>query len=345
MGARTHDHLARALAGVGCIFRMHRVVARKSDSAARHLTITAGFLDEALGFMRDAGVEFISLSALGERLASGGSFERPAVCLTFDDGYRDNLTLALPILRKHQAPATIFTPSGAPDRNMDVWFLRLENAIMARDEIRLDAPGLPPVLRTDTAGRKSRAYELVSSFVHRNIDANKSLIARLSPHGQISDEALAADFFATWDELRELADDPLVTIGCHTVSHPVLRNLSEREAFFEMTAGRDRLSAELNRPVKLFSYPYGGRAEIGRREIRLAERAGFDLAVTTYDGNIRRGGGASRFDLPRMTLGGVREDIGAVAMDVFGGRDLVANRSGFLRPAANPRSAILNERM
>jgi peptidoglycan/xylan/chitin deacetylase (PgdA/CDA1 family) len=317
-GLQARDSIARALSGVGCIFVMHRVVKEKSDSPARGLTITAAFLDQALGFLRDAGAEFISLSSLGQRLASGGPFAKPVVCLTFDDGYRDNLTLALPILRKHNAPATIFTPSGAPDRTMDVWFLRLEKAVMSSDELRPDLPGVPPVLASSTPSQKADAYRLLSQYVHQDIMRNKDQIQSLLPPERISDEALAAEQFLTWRELRELADDPLVTIGGHTVSHPVLRDLDERAALHEMVAGRSRLAAELDRPIDVFSYPYGGRQEIGRRELRLAREAGFDLAVTTYYEQVRPRHGAHAFEIPRMTLGGLREDIGALAFDVLG---------------------------
>ncbi len=317
-GLQARDSLARALSGVGCVFVMHRVVREKSESPARGLTITAAFLDQALGFLRDAGAEFISLSSLGQRLASGGPHARPAICLTFDDGYRDNLTLALPILRKHNAPATIFTPSGAPDRTMDVWFLRLEKAVMSSDELRPDLPGVPPVLASSTPSQKADAYRRLSQYVHQDIMRNKERIQGLLPRARISDEALAAEQFLTWSELRELADDPLVTIGGHTVSHPVLRYLDERSALHEMVAGRSRLAAELDRAIDLFSYPYGGRKEIGRREIRLAREAGFDLAVTTFYEQVRPRHGPYAFEIPRMTLGGLREDIAALEFDVLG---------------------------
>lgn len=317
-GEQAFGGLAEAMAGIGCIFVMHRVVEQKSDSAARNLTITTGFLDEALTFLRDAGAEFISLSSLGQRMASGEPFTRPFVCLSFDDGYRDNLTLALPILRKHQAPATVFTPSGAPDRTMDVWFLRLEKAVMLNDQLKVDLPGVPAVLALSTPAQKYDAYRKIADYVHQDLPRNKSQIRRLLSPERISDEALAAEHLMTWSELRELADDPLMTIGGHTVSHPVLRNLDEDEALREIVTGRDRLAAKLERPIDVFSYPYGGREEVGRREVRLARQLGFSLAVTTRYDQVRLRHRARAFEFPRMTLGGLREDIGAVAFDFLG---------------------------
>ena len=126
----SYDRVAKAFNGVGSIFMMHRVVAHKSESAAVNLTVTAAFLDQSLTYLQAQGVEFISLSNLCDRLSDQRTSKRHAIALTFDDGYRDNLTIALPILRKHGIPATIFVPSGAPDRAMDTWFLRLEKAVM-----------------------------------------------------------------------------------------------------------------------------------------------------------------------------------------------------------------------
>lgn len=328
-----YNGLAKALSGVGCIFAMHRVVEQKSDSAARNLTITTGFLDEALGFLRESGAEFISLKSLAQRLQAGGPFTRPMVCLTFDDGYRDNLTLALPILRKYRAPATIFTPSGAPDRSLDVWFLRLEKAVMSNEELRPDIPGVPSVLATSTPAQKFDAYRRLSDHVHQDISQNKRHILQLLPPERISDEALAAEYFLSWSELRELADDPLATIGGHTVNHPVLCDLDEGEALHEIVAGRNRLSAELDRKIDVFSYPYGGRVEIGKREVRLARQAGFDLAVTTSYDQVRARHGDNLFKLPRMALGGLRESIGALTFDVLGCVGPGAPAAGLASPA------------
>lgn len=316
-GPVLNDKLAASLGGFGSILLMHRVVARKSDSAACNLTITTAYLESAIAYLRRAGAEFVALPDLSEALAQRKPFPRRAVALTFDDGYRDNLTLALPILQKHGVPATIFVPSGAPDRNMDVWFLRLEKAVMSNRSVRVDHPALPHELPADTLDQKADTYRRVTGFLCADMKGRRVYLERLLPQHEISDESLMAEHFATWDELRATETDPLLTIGAHTVSHPVLCKLNETEAFSEMVKGRERLTDELSRDIRLFSYPYGGRTECRSREYRLAKKAGFDLAVTTRYGNLHSGHRRHPYALPRITLGGLQENIAALATDVF----------------------------
>ena len=315
---QSYARVAKAFNGVGSIFMMHRVVAHKSESAAVNLTVTASFLDQSLTYLQEQGVEFIGLSELFDRLSNQRASKGHAIALTFDDGYRDNLTIALPILRKHGVPATIFVPSGAPDRAMDTWFLRLEKAIMVSQSLRPGVTGLPELVRTGSTAEKCAAYRLLVRFVQRDLKQNRHIVETLLPYDRFSDEALMAESFASWTELREASADRLLTIGGHTVSHPVLSKLSEGDAFDEMVKGRKKLESELDRAVALFAYPYGGRTECGSREFGLAERAGFDLAVTTRYDCIRSSHLDKRFSLPRMALGGLRENLDAVAFDVFG---------------------------
>ena len=260
----------------------------------------------------------MSLHDLQARVASGASFAGTAVALTFDDGYRDNLTIALPILRKHKAPATIFVPSGAPDRDMDVWFLRLENAVMESEVLKLDLPGLPSSVSVRTPEQKYRAYRALSNHIHRDLQRKRHLASVIWPSRKISDEALIANLMVDWAELRAAAGDPMLAIGGHTVSHPVLERLDPFEAYREIAVGRQRLEAEIHHPVTQFSFPYGGRGECGPREFDMVARAGFDLAVTTRYGTIRPHQFRKPFALPRITLGGLREDLRELALDVFG---------------------------
>lgn len=317
-----HGRLADAYSGVGAILMMHRVVTQKSESPAVDLTVTTAFLEDTLTCLREGGVEFLPLSELRRRLAHREAFDRRAIALTFDDGYRDNLTLALPILRKHAAPATIFVPSGAPDRTMDAWFLRIEKAVMRCDELRPDEPALPAALPSGSAVEKRAAYESLVRFVHRNIPRNRIIAEKLLPRRAISDEALMAEKFASWAGLREASSDPLLTFGGHSVSHPVLADLSESDAFDEIAQSRDRMERELQRTISAFAYPYGGPAACGEREFALAKAAGYSLAVTTRYGSVRPRHRNSLFALPRMALGGSRENMDALALDVFGAATL-----------------------
>ena len=107
-----------------------------------------------------------------------------------------------------------------------------------------------------------------------------------------------------WDELRDLSNEPLVTIGAHTTHHYALAKLSAARARNEIFESVKRIEDELGRPCRHFSYPYGSECSAGRREFAMAERFGLSTAVTTRKGLIGAGGDAQATALPRLSLNG-----------------------------------------
>jgi peptidoglycan/xylan/chitin deacetylase (PgdA/CDA1 family) len=298
---------------------IHKVVAEKADSLATWLTITVGFLDRVLAHLKPR-VDFVRLDEVRERLMREESIKgtRPFVAMTFDDGFRDNLTLGLPILQRHGVPAAVYVPSGAPDRNLDPWPFRLERAIREVREVSLDLPDLPRRLSVQTLEEKQQAFSLLTEHIHRNIPTNRHLPELLLPKARVSDESLIVDQFVSWDELRELASDRLITVGGHTVTHASLRDLEEDEAMAEIDNGRRRLEAQLDVAVSHFAYPYGASSNCGIREFALAARVGFLTGVTIRDGNIFRQHRDHLMCLPRRGLCRSTEDITSPVLDISG---------------------------
>src|SRR6187549_2661041 len=112
-----HHLLRPLLGGVGAILTLHHVRPARSDpfQPNRLLEVTPEFLEDVLRGLRRAEVDIVSLDEMHRRLTER-DFRRRFVCLTFDDGYRDNARHALPILRKYDAPFAIYIPTSFPDR-------------------------------------------------------------------------------------------------------------------------------------------------------------------------------------------------------------------------------------
>ena len=127
------DRWGRGFAqGMGVILTMHHVRPARADGFQPNslLEITPDFLDLTLRLIRDEGYDLVSLDEALARLR--GFRPRPFfVALTFDDGYRDNLDHAWPVLAKHDAPWTMFVTTGFADRSARLWWLELEEAIRA----------------------------------------------------------------------------------------------------------------------------------------------------------------------------------------------------------------------
>jgi peptidoglycan/xylan/chitin deacetylase (PgdA/CDA1 family) len=117
-----------------------------------------------------------------------------------------------------------------------------------------------------------------------------------------------ASFCATlcmgWDEIAKLAADPLVTIGAHTVNHPILTKLDDKTVRKELANSRDVIEAALGSRPDHLAYPVGDKSAAGPREFRIAAELGFKTAVTTRPGVIFRRHADHMTALPRLSLNG-----------------------------------------
>ena len=189
---------------------MHRVVPAKCDSAAVDLTITADFLERAIIAMRAVGIDFVSMDEVKNRIVQGCRGKRFAA-LTFDDGYRDNVALALPVLQRLDVPATIYVTTAAPDRTLDVWWLRLEEGLRRRRAVSVDIDGRTQHFSLASADERAAAYRRLVTWIHDDIERNKAFVDEILRPSLISDEVLCEAYFLGWDELRKLSSNPLVT--------------------------------------------------------------------------------------------------------------------------------------
>ncbi len=224
------------------------------------------------------------------------------VLITFDDGYRDNVEHALPVLRAHGARAAFFLATGCLDRPRLAWW---DEAawMLARAEGERLPPGpwgaaldlRPEPLRrplgTVLAAYKARAGAFGEAF----LDALGSATgAGRAPEGA------AAGLWMGWDDARALRDAGM-TVGGHTVSHPVLATLSERRQAEEISGCAERLEAELGTPMRWFSYPVGQRDSFDRVTQGLLRDAGVMRAFSYY-GGVARGPALDPYDVPRVSV-------------------------------------------
>lgn len=321
--------LAPVARGRGVILTFHHVDPAPPEAYAPNglLTITPSFLDRVLATLRQRGFDLIGLDALPERLARGG---RPFAVLTFDDGYRDNVAHAQPVLRRHGAPWTLFVTSAFASGTGRLWWLELERAIARLDRVRLPAaePGSPAIdLQARTADEKSAAFAALYADLRAGSEARLlAVIAALCTQAGIVPGTLARDLCLDWAALRALARDPAVTIGAHTVSHPMLAKHAAEVARREIGQGRERIEAELGRPVRHLSYPVGDPTSAGSREFAIARAMGFATAVTTRPGHLFAGHADHPHALPRVSVNGYHQTDAALSALLSGVPFLAWNR-------------------
>jgi peptidoglycan/xylan/chitin deacetylase (PgdA/CDA1 family) len=324
--------LAPAARGRGVILTFHHVRPEPVPGFAPNalLSITPAFLDRTLTLLAARGFDLIGLDQVPERLAApeGG---RPFAVLTFDDGYRDNVEHAQAVLARHGAPWTLFVTSDFAEGRGRLWWIELERAVARLDAVRLGS-GLVLPARTDA--EKTAAFETVYRMLRAGPEpVLLEEIARLCREAGFAPGGLARELCLTWDALRDLARDPTVTLGAHTLTHPMLAKHEAGFAQREIAESRARIEAELGRPVRHLSYPVGDPTSAGPREFETARRLGFATAVTTRPGHLFTEHAEHRHALPRVSVNGLHQSDAALASLLSGVPFLAWNRGRRLNVA------------
>ncbi|MEO1280937.1 MAG: polysaccharide deacetylase family protein [Pseudomonadota bacterium] len=302
-------------AGAGVVFMGHHVApdTNQDFEPNRTLRISPEFLETVICEVRSRGFDIISLDAVPERLDAArrtGGRAQPFACFTFDDGYRDNREYALPVFEKYNAPLAIYVPTDYADGQGDLWWLRLERAIATAAFVRISMDGAYRRFETETPEQKQIAYHQIYWWL-RTLPENRAraVAYELAQSAGVHADQLCSDLVMNWDELRDLADHPLVTIGAHTNSHRALAKLDAKEAKAEMASSIARIEDELATPCHHFSYPYGSHDAAAEREFEIAKDLGLVTAVTTRKGVLHSDMAGSLTALPRLSLNGDFQDV------------------------------------
>jgi peptidoglycan/xylan/chitin deacetylase (PgdA/CDA1 family) len=310
--------------GVGSIFMLHSLVTEDYILPREPVQTSAHFLEETIRYYISQHVDVISLSDAISRMKSD-SKER-FVSFTFDDGYRDNLSIALPIFRKYQLPFTIFVTSAFLDRQqVEYWWGQLRHLVMNYASTVGDV--LKERLSMTSVEEKRRAYIKIRGWLEDGTIGQEAREMLFAQHRVPISDCLDQDAFSV-SELVEASKEPLLEIGGHTVSHRRLLQLDEKSAFEEMLHNKRQLESIIGREVQHFCYPYGDEISCGEREFRLAERAGFKAAVTSRIGNLFPEHLQHLFALPRLRFLGPCEGLGFMECQRYGAVTALQTRFG-----------------
>jgi peptidoglycan/xylan/chitin deacetylase (PgdA/CDA1 family) len=234
----------------------------------------------------------ISIDDVPQYLASDN--KKRAVVITFDDGYKDNLTYALPILQKYGVPATIYIVTRFPEGDCEMWWYEIWEILGGKDDLRLTWEGKEYNWVLGPLKNKINCfYQLRLLILSQSAQSQKELLKVLRA-GKAGNDYVEDSL--TWEEIIELDKNPLITIGAHTHAHPQLRWLEEEEARADILFSKRLLEKKLGHRVKHFAFPFGTKNEAGPREYRLAEECGFETAVTTLCHRTKTG---QIFSIPR----------------------------------------------
>ena len=272
----------------------HRVLAEQ-DPLFPHEVTTNTF--DAQMFRLKSVFNVLPLAEAITRLKKG-TLPARAACITFDDGYADNATIALPILQRHSLKATFFIATAYLNGGRMFNDTVIEAIRRTRHDI-LNLTELGLGLH-DTASHedKARAINQILPIVkHLPLDKREAKVARLCELAACG--PLPDNLMMTTDQLKSLHTAGM-EIGCHTARHPILAKLNEVEVRKEIAEGKEFLEATLGERIRLFAYPNGKPGvDYLPEQASIVRDMGFDAAISTHWGAASRN--SDIYQLPRFT--------------------------------------------
>ncbi len=224
------------------------------------------------------------------------------VLLTFDDGYRDNYEVAFPLLRRHGLRATFFVTTGFLDSPRAAWWDELAWMVRRASQAAISGDGWLPDKLPLGPGQDQTIATLVARYKALTGEQGERFldhVARATGAGRC-DQGETADLWMTWDMVRELRAGGM-TIGGHTVTHPILARIPIARQEQEIAGCRLRLQEELGQEMAWFAYPVGSRDTFTEDTRQILRGSGVQLAFSFY-------GGFARFtrwdplDVPRIHI-------------------------------------------
>jgi peptidoglycan/xylan/chitin deacetylase (PgdA/CDA1 family) len=291
--------IAARYRGRGMIFALHSVVDDETFYPDYTLRCPASRLEWALRWLRDEGVDFVSLDEAVRRLNEQNP--RPFACFTLDDGYADNLTRALPVMERFGAPFTVFVTTGMITREIDGWWFGLAALVRSHDRVELPAARLS--FECPDLPRKQHAFKTIESLVHKDFSLLPHLREAIA-NSTIDCRALVDREALSIEALCCLSSHPLVTIGGHTTTHRNLAEAPAAAAQWEIAENRRFLQEVTGQPIEHFAYPFGHERACGEREAQVCRDVGFRTAVTTRAGTLFAEHARDLHALPRLHLAG-----------------------------------------
>ncbi len=318
--------------GVGAIFMLHHVRSgadgeRKTRFSPNGiLEVTPEFLEQVILHVRQKGLDIVSLDEAHRRLVEG-DFSNRFVCFTLDDGYLDNLEVAYPVFKKHDCPFTVYVATSFPDGEAELWWLALEKIIAQSQKLEVELNGEKLAIDCAKIKDKYAAWERIYWPLREMGEAEqRRFMRRFAAAHDVDMTKFSRDLSMSWEQISQLASDPLADIGAHGVNHLAIGKLDASDMLREVTASCEIIAARTGINTEHFCYPYGDPASAAAREFAAVRKAGFKTAVTTRKGVLFAGHAVHLTALPRISLNGDYQSIHYVELFLSGAPFTLWNR-------------------
>jgi len=230
----------------------------------------------------------VSMDDISLFLKGAKSLPPRAVAITFDDGYKDNIRFAAPVLNRFGVTGTFYVLVDSVDRSKAPWYCVLRHAFATAGNRQWKDPSTDKVHDLKDAEARNSAFCYAAEICSKSDAAVRTewianAVRSLDP-APFPDES---DLMMNWEDARVLAQSGHI-VGSHTMTHPNVAHVSTADARSELTESKAKLEKEMRKPVKHFSYPHPAlNPQWNEETLKITEEAGYATAVTTTGGAVR----------------------------------------------------------
>lgn len=230
---------------------------------------------------------------------------KPAVVVTFDDGYADNVIEALPILEELEVPASFFVATDLLGTVREFWWDEVERVLLTGSgypsSFELAAGGKTRRFETTDSNKRERLYREILTVLRQSVpEKREAELDRLRAWAGAEEAGRATHRVLSLEELRRLAASPQASVGPHTLSHSSLSALPLARQREEIAGSKDRLEEIIGAPARIFSYPFGTRHDYTAETVVLCRELGFSRTCSAFPGQWRAGTDLQQ--LPRQVV-------------------------------------------
>lgn len=214
------------------------------------------------------------------------------VSITFDDGYKDNLTNALPILENFEVPFSVFVVTRFLEGDTFMWWYELWDFI---DKSKFIIFNKKKLNLNSSSLKINNFFFFLKILINLSLRQQKKFLKKLRDSNY---NIKYNDLCLNWNDVQFLSSHRLVTIGNHTHSHLRLKILNDNDLFKEIAISKNILEKKIKHPIKYIAYPFGGVEDVSNTSLLLAKKVNYKLGLSTQKNFIDQ----NLHNLPRYNV-------------------------------------------
>jgi peptidoglycan/xylan/chitin deacetylase (PgdA/CDA1 family) len=293
---RLKKSLFHALQSSCKVLLYHRVINEEYDP--QQLCVSPENFNEQLTRLKEKGI-FLTIEEFCHILSTGRKFPRNAMMITFDDGYADNYSNALPILESLGLQAVFYIATNNLNTNNLFWWDTLD---LVYKNMEVNKHELLTLARENNLNDPDQLYDfyLKQCKTASSLETREKLMNRLTSSTTIDQEMSKRYRCLSDDMLKKMVASKSVVIGGHTVNHLSLAHQERKDQYFEIKNSVDYLTSATGHNIEHFSFPYGEHIHFNNETLAICRELNLKSGAANYYDHVKSSDDVMAF--PRIVV-------------------------------------------